>query len=76
MLTKMSDFRKEEPAGVASRQVMLASNSRAIGVYAYFHETGLLGSGTDWAVVPDEFKAWMQRKTAATGPTPAQGARK
>ena len=51
MLTKMSDFRKEGPAGVAPRQVVLASNSSATGVYAYLPETGLLGSSTDRAAV-------------------------
>lgn len=75
-LMKTTDFRKEGPSEAAPQELVLVSKSNAIGVYPYFPETGLLGSGTEWAAVPDEFKAWMQRKVAATGPTPAQGAKK
>lgn len=76
LLAKTTDFRKEGPSGAAPQQVVLVSKSNILGVYSYFPEAGLLGSGSDWAVVPGEFKAWIQRKIAATPPASAEGAKK
>ena len=74
LLRKTSDFRKEGPAGAASQQIVLVSRSSAIGVYSYFPDTGLLGGNSDWAAVPDEFKTWVQRKTASASASTAKGA--
>ncbi len=73
MLTKTSDFRKGGPAGDAPQELVLVGKSNAIGVYPYFPETGLTGSGSDWAAVPDEFKTWVQRKLASAGAAPVPG---
>ena len=74
LLRKTVDFRKEGPAGAASQQIVLVSRSSAIGVYSYFPDTGLLGGNSDWAAVPDEFKTWVQRKTASASASTAKGA--
>jgi hypothetical protein len=76
VLRKTADFRKEGPAGDAPQELIVVGKSDAIGVYSYFPETGLLGGGSEWAAVPDEFKAWVQRKIATAGLIPAQGAKK
>ncbi len=70
-LWRTADFRKEGPARAAPQQIVLVSKSHAIGVYFYFPDTGLLGGGSDWAAVPDEFKTWVQRKIASAGAAPA-----
>ena len=72
-LRKTADFRKEGPGGAAPQQIVLASKGGAIGVYSYFPDTGLLGSGSEWAAVPDEFKTWVQRKIASAGSAPVLG---
>ena len=74
LLRKTVDFRKEGPAGAASQQIVLVSRSSAIGVYSYFPDTGLPGGNSDWAAVPDEFKTWVQRKTASASASTAKGA--
>jgi hypothetical protein len=54
--------------------MVLVSNSHAIGVYSYFPATDLVGSGSEWAAVPGEFKTWMQKKIAAAdGPGSQKG---
>lgn len=75
LLTKTTDFRKEGPAGDAPQELIVVGKSDAIGVYSYFPETGLLGSGSEWAAVPDGFKTWVQRKIAAK-PSPTPGPRR
>ena len=67
VLAQTADFRKDGPSGAAPAQVVLVSRSHSLGVYSYFPATGLLGSGADWARVPEEFKSWMQGKMAAAG---------
>ena len=70
-LMKTTDFRKQGPSGAAPQQIVLASKSNALGVYSYFPETGLLGGGSDWAAVPDDFKTWMQHQIAQAGAAPS-----
>jgi hypothetical protein len=65
VLRKTADFRTTAPAETAPQELVLVSKSGAIGVYSYYPQTGLLGNGSDWATVPGEFKAWIQRKSAA-----------
>lgn len=76
LLAKTTGFRKEGPLEAAPQELIVVGKSDAIGVYPYFPETGLLGSSSEWAAVPDEFKAWMQRKIAATGSALTRGVKK
>lgn len=70
LLRKTADFRKGGPTGVAPHQIVLARKSNVVGVYSYFPETGLLGGGSDWAIVSDEFKTWMLHKIASADSSP------
>lgn len=62
LLTKTADFHAQPDAEAASDQMVIVSKSGAIGVYPYRLDTGVLGDGANSAILPAEFKVWMQRK--------------
>ena len=62
LLTKTADFHAQTDAEAASDQMVIVSKSGAIGVYPYRLDTGVLGDGANSAILPAEFRVWMQRK--------------
>jgi hypothetical protein len=76
LLTQTADFHKQAPSEAASQQLVLVSRRHAIGVYSYFPQTGLVGSGTEWAAVPEEFQTWMQHKLASVPATRTRSSKK
>lgn len=61
-LRKTTVFSKKAPTEDAPYEVVLVNKIHTMGVYFYFPKTGLLGRGSEWAEVPDTFKAEAQQK--------------
>ena len=65
LLTKTADFHAPPDAQAASDEMVIVSKTGAIGVYPYQPDMGVLDDGANSAILPAEFKVWMQHKLDA-----------